>query len=401
MQEYHVKCGCGTQLTIFAEAACNCEIRCDQCQQTIFPVMDPTIDLSENDLSEKSSEPNLATLETKVATLTDAPTSVVENSPGEKTPSANPVVSPHSATKSLRVPPPSAVSQKQKEKSDKPEQKIDKYTILKKIGEGGMGVVYLAQDSQTQEQVVVKLVKMEAVPKADQKRMLEMFIREAQVLREMSHPYIVQFKGCGNYQSSPYLAMEFVDGDNLEKEIKQGGTIKLKESLAIIYNLASALEFANSKNFIHRDIKPSNILILRTNRAIPKLIDFGLAKSREAYHSLTLSGAIMGSIYYMPPEQIGDAKNADHRSDLYALGATFYHMLAGQAPFRALGTSTAVMRDKKLGIPPTPLSQLRPDLPKDVCKIVETAMESAPAKRYPTATDFKKAIKNFLQSLSA
>lgn len=285
---------------------------------------------------------------------------------------------------------------------------VDNYLIMRQIGVGGMGTVYLADHVLTHEKVVIKALNMDFEDESQRTMVLEYFIREAQILKELNHPNIVKFKGCGNFKGRPYLAMEFIEGDDLKKVLMNTGAMKLSQAIFIMFHLASALEYAyNLKSetgkrleHIHRDIKPSNIILAENENLIPKLIDFGLAKSLGDYQQVTIKGATLGTPNYMPKEQILNAQDADHRSDIYSLGATFYHMLAGRAPFEefshigSLGIMEAIVNHKL-----TPLSKYRPNLPPIIYDIVDKTMANSREERYQFAMYLKRDLKAFIESL--
>jgi serine/threonine protein kinase len=406
MQEHRATCQCGSELYITLEPDSFCQIRCGRCQQIIF--------LQKN----KQEVASLAQVETMVegspATAeTMAFHATVEDSVAADT-SSRTLVSADAGQggvmREITAQDAEKLLQKRPEEA-KPPVPADpivpgaiagKYELIKLLGQGGMGKVFLARAQENQEQVVVKFLKIEAVPLDKRDKFSDYFLREMQVLKEMNHPNVVKFKGCGNFSGYPYLAMEFIDGDTLEHEIKENGPMKLSIASFIVFYVAAALEYGkNNFNLIHRDIKPGNIMLLRNNKRSPKLIDFGLAKTQDNYHALTLSGTTMGTLCYMPPEQIGDAKHADARADIYALGATFYHMLAGRAPFSEIGASSAILRAKQQKQATTPLSQIRRDVPARVCEIIDTAMSFNLGKRYPAITQFKKDLKDFIDFIES
>lgn len=273
---------------------------------------------------------------------------------------------------------------------------IDHYLVGARLGKGGMGEIFFATNTKTHQKEVIKLLYEPT------EEMVAYFIREAQILLTLQHPAIVQCTGYGNFQGRPYIVMEFVDGKNLAEVLVQEGRLKLSQAIPIIFNLASVLEYAESLKIIHRDITPSNIMVLTKDPNSIKLIDFGLAKSLgDYYNSHTNTGITMGKTYYIPPEQIQDAKRADHRADIYGLGATFYHMLAGQPPFWEL-RNTKDFRSllmKIISQPYTPLAQLRPNLPQEIYTIVSKAMASQVEKRYQSASEIKRDLKIFLEKI--
>ncbi len=276
---------------------------------------------------------------------------------------------------------------------------IHHYQVEKKIGEGGMGKIFLVTNTKTKKKEVLKLLKLENLE--NQENLLPYFIREAQILEKLDHPYIVKFSGYGKIKDTPYLVMEFIEGKTLETVLKEEKKIKLSWTIPIISRLANALEYTESFNIIHRDLNPSNIILMNENPKIPKIIDFGLAKSLVGHSQITRSGIMMGKIFYMPKEQIEDSKKADFRSDIYALGATCYEMISGQPPFyEFLTQGKFAIMDAILSGKLTPLRKLRPNLPSILYKIVEKAMALEPKNRYQVASEIRADIKELLLSIS-
>jgi serine/threonine protein kinase len=201
------------------------------------------------------------------------------------------------------------------------------------IGIGGMGRVYKARQPSLDRLVALKVLPGD---KADHPEWIERFTREARALARLNHPNIVRVHDFGTAtiagHTQPYLMMEFVDGVNL-RQAMQAGALSAREALAIVPKLCDALHYAHEHDVLHRDIKPENVLIDSEGRV--KLVDFGLAKLRDeaqAAFTLTQSGAKLGTIAYMAPEQIEKPGDVDHRADIYSLGVVFYEMLTGELP---------------------------------------------------------------------
>ena len=201
-----------------------------------------------------------------------------------------------------------------------------RYRIIEKIGEGGMGVVYKAEDTKLGRVVAIKRL----LPKAEaQQKGLDRFMREANVVAKLNHINIIGIHDIERDNNGPFIVMEYVEGRSLEEIIESDGKVEEQRALGLFRQVCQAIGHAHRLGIIHRDIKPANILL--TPDGIPKVLDFGLAQMATE-SDLSRTGYGMGTMHYMPPEQMRDAKNVDHRADIYALGATFYHMLTGERP---------------------------------------------------------------------
>lgn len=202
----------------------------------------------------------------------------------------------------------------------------DNYEIIERIGRGGMGVVYRARDRKLGREVAVKRL---LAPEDSARLGIERFLQEARAIAFLNHRNIVTIYELGEDDDGPFIVMEHLPGGNLESLIREGGRLELRQALSIIKGVGQALAYAHRRSVVHRDVKPSNIIL--TEDGTPKLLDFGLAQmARES--ELSKSGYGMGTLPYMPPEQRRDAKRADHRSDIYALAKTLYHMVTGELP---------------------------------------------------------------------
>jgi serine/threonine protein kinase len=259
---------------------------------------------------------------------------------------------------------------------------IGDFQVLRKLGQGGMGQVYLARQLSLKREVALKILRDDL---AANKTALKRFQAEAEAVARLTHANIVQVFAVGEHEGLRYMALEFVDGRNLRDYLARKGPPELALALSIIRQVAAALQRASEHGIVHRDIKPENILI--TKKAEVKVTDFGLSRyfAREGEPlNLTQSGITLGTPLYMSPEQV-QGQVVDHRSDIYSLGVTSYHLLSGQPPFR--GKTAFEVAVQHVQAEAVPLSVLRPDLPADLCAIVERMMAKRPEDRYQTARD--------------
>lgn len=265
-------------------------------------------------------------------------------------------------------------------------RKLGEYLVLDVIGKGGMGEVYKAQING--QPAALKILPDDL---ARQEDFHKRFLREAQTLTALSHRHIVSMMGAGESEGVNYLAMEFIDGEELGARLKASGPLPTDEACAILGDIAAALDYAHQQGFVHRDIKPSNVMLRRSSdgetwEAV--LMDFGVAKIHDARTGITGTGAI-GTIDYMAPEQIMAAKEVDTRADIYALGVMAYEMLTGQRPFK--GGPAQVMFAHLQQPAPDP-RDLRPDLARAAAKAILQALEKQPEDRFQTASAFIAAL---------
>ncbi len=267
-------------------------------------------------------------------------------------------------------------------------QTLDDFQILRKLGQGGMGQVYLAEQLSLKRKVALKILPPDqATLRPDA---LARFKAEAEAVARAVHPHILQVYAYGVVEGMPYMALEYVEGRNLKEDVALKGPPEEAKAIRIMRQVASALQRASELGIIHRDIKPENILMARTGEV--KVADFGLARCHtdgESVLKLTQSGVTMGTPLYMSPEQL-EGKPLDSRTDIYSFGATCYHMLSGRPPFRA-ETALAVAL-QHLHEEPAPLAASRPDLPGQLCAIVHKMMAKEPANRYQTARDVMREL---------
>jgi serine/threonine protein kinase len=206
---------------------------------------------------------------------------------------------------------------------------IGNYELLEKIADGGMGSVYRGRDRTSGEIVAVKVLAIQA--RSDKEVLLKRFEQEFRVARALDHPHLVRALDFGVEGDSPYLVLEFVDGGTLTDRIEANGPLAESEAIRLITQVAQALDLAHAQGLIHRDIKPDNVLL--TGSGVAKLTDLGLAKESSSHLNLTRTGIGLGTPNFMAPEQLHDAKQADARSDVYALAATLYMAVTETLPF--------------------------------------------------------------------
>jgi len=253
------------------------------------------------------------------------------------------------------------------------------FRLLRRIGHGGMAEVYLAEQVSLKRNVAVKVLREEMLADAVH---VKRFEQEAKAAGGLNHPNIVQVYTIGKAGGIHYIAQEYVQGMNLREYLNRNGPPDLETALSFMRQMTSALEAASEAGIVHRDIKPENILITRKDDV--KITDFGLAQLTLPGERLNLTqvGMTMGTPLYMSPEQV-NGRHVDHRSDLYSLGVTCYHMLCGITPFR--GETALSVAVQHVNSEPPPLNTQRADLPEVVCRLVHRMMAKAPDDRYQTA----------------
>ncbi len=249
---------------------------------------------------------------------------------------------------------------------------ISHYKILEKIGEGGMGVVYKAEDTKLKRTVALKFLSPELMRDSEAK---ERFIQEAQAAAALDHPNICTVHEIDESDDQTYIAMAYVEGLSLKDKIK-AGKLELEEIVNITSQIAEGLSAAHKKGITHRDIKPANIML--TEEGPVKIMDFGLAKLSWGV-DLTKTSTIMGTVAYMSPEQASGEK-ADHRTDIWSLGCVLYEMLAGQRPFKGTYDQAAIYAI--LNEDPEPIASLRERLPVSFEMILFTCLQKDPRNRY-------------------
>ena len=261
---------------------------------------------------------------------------------------------------------------------------IDRYKIMNELGRGGMAVVYRAIDTMLDRKVAIKIILPETPSK---EKSLKRFNREAKTLANLSHANIVKVLDYGDYESSPYLVMEYVSGGTLSSRL--GKPMPYAEAAALLAPVARALHYAHQQKVVHRDIKPSNILINDSGQ--PMLSDFGILKliDLEESQGITGTGKSVGTPAYMSPEQIR-GKEIDGRTDMYALGVVFFELVTGRKPYSA--TTPIEVSLQHLHDPIPKAKQFVRDLPSDVEQIIVKSMAKTPEDRFATMIAFAHAL---------
>ena len=286
-------------------------------------------------------------------------------------------------------------------------QQLGSYLILKKLGAGGMGEVYLAKDSRLDRTVALKLLSPDV---SSDKRRMQRFLQEAKVASSLNQPNILTIYEFGEVKELTFLATEFIDGQTLREHL-HGQRLKLPEILDIAIQVLAALDAAHEASIVHRDIKPENVMI-RWRDHVVKVLDFGLAKVTEKRPSVlvehdsdleaatafkTAPGIIMGTINYMSPEQ-AQAHAVDVRTDIWSTGVMIYEMVAGLMPFSGATTSHTIVQI--LEKDPVPLSQVTKEpIPAELERIVSKAMVKEPDDRYQTAKDMLIDLRSLKKQL--
>jgi serine/threonine-protein kinase len=264
------------------------------------------------------------------------------------------------------------------------------YRIESLLGRGGMSVVYLAEHMRLGRKVALKVL---ANPLAHDESFRERFIRESQRAAELDHPNVIPIYDAGEIDGGDsagllYIAMRYVSGSDLRSMLKQQGRLSLGRTLFVLEQVAGALDAAHDRNLIHRDVKPANILIADPSEHV-YLTDFGVAKQSTA-PELTRTGVFVGTVDYAAPEQI-EGLAVDGRTDVYALGCVLFECLAGRPPYDRQA-EVAVMH-AHLSSPPPKLTEARPDLPKELDRVIATAMAKSMADRFATAPELVDAAR--------
>ena len=271
-----------------------------------------------------------------------------------------------------------------------PGQMLSTYRIVEKIGEGGMGEVYAAEDTKLKRKVALKILP--AATAADPERRAR-FTREAQAVAALNHPNIVTIHSVEEAAGVHFLTMELVEGESLARLIPRKG-MSLSDALRIGIPLADAVAAAHQQGITHRDLKPDNVMLNREQRV--KVLDFGLAKLADPVPgagsdqpTVTAEGKVLGTVHYMSPEQ-AEGKATDPRSDVFSLGILLYEMIAGRLPFEgdtAISTITSIMRDT-----PVSIGELKPEMPRHLDRVIARCLTKDPNRRYQTALGLRNEL---------
>ncbi|HVE65701.1 MAG TPA: protein kinase [Thermoanaerobaculia bacterium] len=273
--------------------------------------------------------------------------------------------------------------------------RLGPYEILSPLGAGGMGEVYRARDTRLERTVAIKVLPTHLSSTLEARQRFE---REAKTISQLSHPHICALHDVGREGETEYLVMEYLEGDTLADRVAKG-PLPLEQTLRYGVQIADALDKAHRQGIVHRDLKPGNVMITKSG---VKLLDFGLAKAiapasqqssltaLPTQHALTQEGAILGTFQYMAPEQL-EGKDADARTDIFALGAVLYEMATGKKAFS--GTTQASLISSILRDDPQPISQIQPTSPTAFDRVVKTCVAKDPEDRWQSAADLGKELR--------
>ncbi|MEE9561776.1 MAG: serine/threonine-protein kinase, partial [Thermoanaerobaculia bacterium] len=281
-------------------------------------------------------------------------------------------------------------------------QTISHYRIIDKLGEGGMGAVYVAEDETLGRSVALKVLPPEMADNPDRLRRFE---REAKTVAALNHPNIVTIHSVEAVEGVHFITMELVDGESLESHIPSGG-MDLKRFFALAVPLADALDTAHARGITHRDLKPANVMLSAEGRV--KVLDFGLAKLAQGAdvaeetqirtQTLTQEGTILGTVPYMSPEQV-QGLPTDSRTDIFSLGVMLYEMATGKRPFA--GETQAALISSILKDVPQPANEVKDELPNHLGRVIRRCLEKAPGRRYQTARDLKNELEELEREAGA
>ena len=265
------------------------------------------------------------------------------------------------------------------------------YELVGRIGEGGMGAVYEAHHVRLHKRVAVKLMSRAMARHPDA---LARFHREARIASRLGHPNLVNVLDFGkSEEGEPYLVMEHLEGEDLERRVRRAGSVPLANAVKIARQVASALAVVHAKGIVHRDLKPANIFLVQVpgEPDFVKVLDFGVSKIKAASTKLTDASTVLGTPEYMSPEQAsGSGEDIDHRADQWALACIVWEMLAGRTPFTADFADAIFYQLTHLA--PPPLSKYAPDLPAAVETVLLRALSKNASDRYPSVKEFARAL---------
>ena len=261
----------------------------------------------------------------------------------------------------------------------------ERYLLEREIGRGGMATIYLAREREGGRAVAVKVMHPELVQSIGTDR----FLREVDIARSLAHPRIVSLYESGEVNGVLYYAMQYVEGETLFSRVSREHQLGIDDAIRIAQDVAEALGYAHRHGVLHRDVKPENIL-LGNGRAF--VTDFGLARAIGAanYRRLTETGVIVGTVFYMSPEQLREDPDLDQRTDIYSLGCLLYEMLIGLPPYPGTSINQLITRILKAPVPSA--RRERTDVPAAVDNAITRALSKTPSDRFATAEEFAAAL---------
>jgi len=260
-----------------------------------------------------------------------------------------------------------------------------KWRLERKLGEGGMGTVYLAHDLQLDRKVAIKILASSLAGDAE---LVTRFEREARLTASLEHPHIVPVYAVGEAEGRPFIVMKKLEGRTLAAYLREGGPLRGDELMALMRQLCSGLDFIHARGFIHRDIKSGNIFI--GHDGLATILDFGILRTSQNAEALTRTGMVMGTPQYMSPEQALGAKEIDHRADLYALAVLLFECLTGTLPFEAESELSLIQMQAHAAAPD--VRERAPWVPAAVAEVVKRALAKRPEDRYASAGQLLAAL---------
>ena len=272
---------------------------------------------------------------------------------------------------------------------------LGRYEVIKELGRGAMGIVYLGRDPKINRQVAIKTLRFtDETDEEAVKGVKERFFREAESAGNLTHPNIIRIFDAGEDQDVAYIAMELLDGDDLKRHCEKSKLLPLTRALEIIIQVAFGLDYAHKQGVVHRDIKPSNIMLLKDGTL--RITDFGIARIQAT--SKTATGAVLGTPAYMSPEQV-NGKKVDGRADIFSLGVTLFELLTGEKPFAA--ETIAALLYRIANVEHTDPREFNNKLPPELLPVINKALAKDPAQRYQTAGELGADLRQIIRTLNA
>jgi serine/threonine-protein kinase len=272
---------------------------------------------------------------------------------------------------------------------------LGRYEVMRQLGKGAMGIVYLGQDPRINRTTAIKTFRFsDDFEPEEAEELKQKFFREAESAGTLSHPNIVTIYDAGDEQDLAYIAMEYLEGSDLEPYTKKDHLLPMRKVIAYVADVADALGYAHDKGIVHRDVKPANIMLLETG--VIKITDFGIARITAT--SQTQTGVVKGTPYYMSPEQISGEK-VDGRSDIFSLGVMLYQMLTGELPFK--GDNPAALMHQIMNTPHPDPRTYNPKIVKPLVFILNKALEKDRDKRYQKAAQMAAHLRELGSKLDA
>ncbi len=272
---------------------------------------------------------------------------------------------------------------------------LGRYEVIKQLGKGAMGIVYLGKDPRINRTTAIKTFQFgDEFEPEEAEKLKKQFFREAESAGTLAHPNIVTIYDAGDEQDLAFIAMELLEGDDLEKNTKKDNLLPMRKVIGYIADVADGLDYAHQQGIVHRDIKPANIMLL--NSGVVKITDFGIARITAT--SQTQTGVVKGTPFYMSPEQFSGEK-VDGRSDIFSLGVMFYQLLTGELPFRA--DSPAALMNKIMNVPHPDPRKFNQKIPKPIVSILNESLKKDREKRYQKASKMKDHLREIGAKIDA